>query len=588
MPRLAKSAVEMRPEYDAVVIGSGYGGGVAASRLSRMGLKVCVVERGREWLPGEFPTGPFAAGRELQLTRGKISTGSPMGLFDVRLGADVHVVSGCGLGGTSLINANVCLSPDPHVFEDRIWPDPVRLDPWLNAGFHRARATLRPQPLPETIRLAKIEALTKSAKAVERKVERVPLHIAFEEQETVARVRQPACTHCGDCMGGCNVGAKTTVHSTYLADAVNLGAELFTGLKARFVERIGDGRWRVVMHQQDGGARLAPVRTVLAPVVVLAGGTLGTADILFRSRERGLAVSDRLGKGLSTNADAIAFGYNCDVKVNAIGTGAATRKNGDRVGPGVAGLVDLRHHATPLKRLAVVEAAIQSAMAPLLPLLLGSGAALVGEDLDRGFQDRLAEAARGLESLVGGAHRGAAANTQIFLAVGHDSAAGEIVYDHDRVAVSWPDAAKAPVYAAIEETLKAMVKAVGGTYVPNPVSSRLLGGNLLTVHPLGGAGMGPDRTSGVVNHKGQVFDAGAGKGSDAVHDGLYVTDAAVMPRSLGVHPLLTITAMAERTMLLFARDRGLACDIEPRRGVTPIDFTKADPPAAPGEAKRRA
>jgi cholesterol oxidase len=88
----------------------------------------------------------------------------------------------------------------------------------------------------------------------------------------------------------------------------------------------------------------------------------------------------------------------------------------------------------------------------------------------------------------------------------------------------------------------------------NPASERILGGNLMTVHPLGGCPMGSDRTKGVVNHKGQVFDAGNVSDLKAVHAGLYVCDGAVIPCPLGIHPLLTITALAERAMILMARD----------------------------------
>ena len=76
--------------------------------------------------------------------------------------------------------------------------------------------------------------------------------------------------------------------------------------------------------------------------------------------------------------------------------------------------------------------------------------------------------------------------------------------------------------------------------------------------------MGEDRTRGVVDHLCRVFDADPGKRADAVHEGLYVCDGSVMPRSLGVHPLLTITAVAERAMMLFARERGLELDVAPK------------------------
>src|SRR5665648_737148 len=108
--RLSSSPNAIKSAYDVVVIGSGYGGGVAASRLARAGQRVCVIERGREFLTGEFPSRLPELRRELQLNGGKMRSGSRTGLFDFRLGADIHVLVGCGLGGGSLINAAVAVS----------------------------------------------------------------------------------------------------------------------------------------------------------------------------------------------------------------------------------------------------------------------------------------------------------------------------------------------------------------------------------------------------------------------------------------------------------------------------------------------
>ena len=121
--------------------------------------------------------------------------------------------------------------------------------------------------------------------------------------------------------------------------------------------------------------------------------------------------------------------------------------------------------------------------------------------------------------------------------------------------MSWPGVADLAVFERIGIQLKAATAATGGTYVRNPMSSTFLGNNLVTVHPLGGCAMGADSAKGVVNHKCQVFD---GKGG--VHDGLYVCDGAVIPRSIGVNPLLTITALTERAMIHFARDHNLGFD----------------------------
>lgn len=573
--RLARPASEARSHYDAVVIGSGYGGGVAASRLARSGLRVAVLERGREILPGEFPTSLIATQRDTQLWAAGKRIGPEDGLFDVRVGRDVHVVTGCGVGGTSLINANVCLNPDSSVLEDPAWPLPLRTDHYLNVGFHRARKMLAPVPLPEEHRPLKLQALEQAAAALGREAERVPLHIAFQPRTNDANVRQPACVQCGDCMAGCNVGAKTTVHATYLTDAVNHGAEVFSGAHVRFLERTRDGLWRIAFRTARSPAQVVPQRSVLAPIVVVAAGTLGSNEILMRSRERGLRLSDRLGKRVSTNADAIAFGYNNTIAVNAVGTGAGRKANVPPVGPGVIGLIDMRRRRQPQDRLAVVEASVQSTMARLLPLMLPAGAALAqaGGDGRQSLGEILADAAGAAGSLFGGAYTGAVHHTQVFLAVGHDASAGEIQVSGDDVAIRWPNASADPVYKAIDETLGKIASATGGIYVPNPVSSALLGGNLLTVHPLGGCGMGNTRIDGVVDHKCRVFNGDPAEADTAVHPGLFVCDASVMPRSLGIHPLLTITAVAERAMLLLARDQGWTLDVEPKPDVPVRTYT---------------
>ena len=124
--RLASPISAIKPRYDVIVIGSGYGGGVAAARLARAGKSVCVLERGREFLTGEFPGRFPDLRREMQVEAKGWNLGSPSALYDVRVGEDMHVLVGCGLGGGSLVNAGVALRPDPRVFADEVWPGPIR------------------------------------------------------------------------------------------------------------------------------------------------------------------------------------------------------------------------------------------------------------------------------------------------------------------------------------------------------------------------------------------------------------------------------------------------------------------------------
>ena len=565
MSRLALGVERLGGHYDVVVVGSGYGGGVAASRLARMGLKVAVLERGREVLPGQFPTDVLSAQRETRTVLPSHRFGAATAIFELHVGKGAHVMVGSGLGGTSLINANVCIEPDRRVLADPVWPAAIRDDGTLAEGFARARRTLAPAPLPAGDRPRKLEALAVSAKALGVAAGRCDLHIAFEAETNPFGVRQPACTRCGDCMGGCNVGAKTTVHSTWLTDAANHGAEMFTGILVRQVACLPDGRWRVVAHVEDGRERRMPVRTILAEAVVLAAGTIGTNEILMRSREQGLALPDTLGKRVSTNGDAISLGYNCAMPVGSIGIGEPPRKGVPPPGPAVAGLVDLRGTERVDDGVVLVDAGVQSAYAALMPMAMAA-AGLTGKAPERSFRDVLAAAGRVAGGALGGAYSGAVEATQVFLAIGHDGSAGEVRFADDRASIWWPHAADAASYRRLDEIVGRAVAAVGGTFVSNPLSRSWLGGNVLSVHPLGGVVTAEDRTAGVVDHKGRVFD-GAADGTDGVHQGLYVVDGSVIPRSLGCHPLLTIAAFAERAMLQLARDIGHPLDLEPRAGV---------------------
>jgi cholesterol oxidase len=550
----------MEKRYDAVVVGSGYGAGIAASRLARMGLSVAILERGREYLPGDFPKTLGQASSEFQIDSKLGHVGSHLGLFDMRVNSDLSVMVGCGLGGTSLINGNVMLKPDPRVFKDPAWPQALRDEQQttLEDGYRRAADMLQPVPYPRGApKLRKLSAFHTQAHAVGGRCTRPPINVTFDPEPdgNPAGVVQQACTLCGDCCSGCNVGAKNTVAMNYLPDAANHGAEVFTEARVTHVERDGAG-WRVLCaHQDDGLADAVDETTmsVCADIVVLGAGTLGSTEILLRSAQNGLSLSGRVGHRFSGNGDVIAFGYNNDVEINGIGVGHPPNTATEPVGPVIAGLVDLRAHRPLAGGIVIQEGAIPSVLAPLLPALMKSVSPFFGTDTDVG--DFIAETARGWRSLFKGAYVGAVHNTQTFLVMAHDSAAGHMRLDDDRLQIDWPDAGDQPIYQRISEALEHATAATGGTFVDNPMWSPVLGRNLISVHPLGGCPLGDDADGGAVDHKCRVF-----AGDGGIHDGLYVCDGSVIPRSLGVNPSLTISALAERAMIHLARDRGLAFD----------------------------
>src|SRR5581483_4650993 len=147
-PRLSSPIDRMRDHYTVVVIGSGYGGAIAASRLARAGQDVCLLERGREFLPGEFPDTQLELMHETQMRTPQGHIGSRTGLVDLRFHKDMN----------ALINANVALEPEPAVFDDPAWPQEIRddLPTAVAEGIARAREMLRPEVYPgELIKLTR-------------------------------------------------------------------------------------------------------------------------------------------------------------------------------------------------------------------------------------------------------------------------------------------------------------------------------------------------------------------------------------------------------------------------------------------------
>ena len=567
MRRLSKPIGDLRIHYDVVVVGSGYGGGVAASRMARSGFSVCLLERGKEYSIGDFPDRISEANSEFQITRGNSHFGSKLGLYDLRINDDINVFVGCGLGGTSLINANVSLPPDERVWEDQVWPEELMdEDTDRDEGFARAERMLNPVPYPNKTNLDKLRALRISGAALNKECVTPPINVTFEKQVNRAGVMQPACTLCGDCCSGCNVGSKNTTQMNYLPDAVNHGAEIFTECSVNSIRK-ERGKWRV-FFELVGREREkfgAPEQSISADIVILSAGTLGSTEILLRSQEQnGLKLSEQLGNRFTGNGDVLAFAYNNDVPINGIGFGHPPRVDIPPVGPCISGLIDLRGTDRLEDGMVIEEGSIPSSLAPLLPPLFSTGNIVFGEDTDFSISDEASEAKRALQSWFLGAYKGAVNHTQTFLVMSHDDGNGQMRLDGGTLKVNWPGVTNQEVFTRVEQNLRIAAEANGGTYIENPISKTAFGENMITVHPLGGCAIGRNRDTGVVNHKCQVFDGEQIEAADAVHEGLYVCDGSIIPRPLGVNPLLTITALSERAMIHLARDYSLDFDDKPK------------------------
>jgi cholesterol oxidase len=544
--RGASGARPGRPDFDVLIIGSGYGGAVCAARLAaqrRPGVRIALLERGREWVPGTFPQHLLAFNPLLPFVRRATSWMSeqhpynPLGLFGFYEG-DVQVVIGSGLGGASLTNCAVVLEAEAQVFRQAAWPQALRSKEVLTPYYDRARRMLSAQTTPEARLTPKLAThLTtaerlRAARVWDAEAYRAPLAITFASRSNAQGMRQQGCVQCGDCATGCNVGAKNSLDMNYLPLAWTAGVLMFTQVDVSAIRKDGD-RYQVdyVLRPDAGRPGREEQGSVTAGVVIVAGGTMGSSAILLRSREAGgLAVSSWVGKGFSGNGNFLGlvdYQYtDPPVETNSAGAGVAGGVPASPVGAYIEGVIDFRRASRPLDRQVILEDMAQAST------LAGGVALLTLADLRRALT---------------------------LLGMGHDRADGEIRLEGGVPTVRWPDYDRQPSHAEVVRVMEQYAKALGGRYAQfSPARN-------YTAHPLGGCRMGDSAATGVVNHRGQVFDASAGAQGQAVHAGLYVADASIIPTALGNNPLLTITALAERIADLIVTDPGHEALFQPPR-----------------------
>lgn len=590
------------PTFDVVVIGSGYGGAVAAARLSalaeaagRPAMRVAVLERGAEYTPGSFPDRFSDLVGHLRMPGANPlgAPANPEGLFDWHLDGDVGALVANGLGGGSLINAGVCEPAQPAVLARLDWPEPwLGNQPLWDALYSRARGALGARPWPE-LRVPKQSAMLDLAERLRAHAQPVWLSIAPPEdadpggQGCQGEVPLKPCVECGDCFTGCNVGAKRTLGHNYLARAHAQGAKLFTGATVHSVQRLpcepgDDGpsvpRWRVRWRPTDplrlpAGQQLFEVR---ARHVVIAAGTYGSTEILMRSRDAGLAVSGRLGDGFSANGDVLSATYDTGYPVG-ISPDENTPLAERRAGPTIttqlhwpAARADA--HLAPLHTLQ--DLSVPGALGWVFAEVLTS--MMVPQRWTRwnfaterpGDSDRYAVDPDAIgRSLLTVAYVDDGAAGRLEPAAGWAAASRD-----GALRVRWKGVGDQAPFLAMDHRLRAATPH-GADHLRNPLwqfmpEREYLGlgqtdRRLFTVHPLGGCRMAVNARDGVVDPWGRVFDCGglpadladprteadrtarSGQHDRSVHPGLAVLDGSIVPTALGINPLLTITALAE-------------------------------------------
>ncbi|MGA2549694.1 MAG: GMC family oxidoreductase [Burkholderiaceae bacterium] len=514
-------------EFDVIVVGSGFGGGIAAWRLAKQGRRVLVLERGRRYTPGEFPRDPRDTRRIFWDAEHPERSA---GLYDVRFFSGIATAVASGVGGGSLIYANNLVRPNESAFEG--WPDPFsrsHLDPL----YERIEAVLTPSPVPNQYHLPKRTAFRDAARALAKPV--------FDTHQAVSWMvptnpGQGHCILCAECEFGCNHAAKNTVDLTFLREALAAGAKLWVGCEVSHIEpskghAYGRPNAYDVRYRDHNSLREA---CVTGRRVVLAGGTLGTTEILLRSRDLFGTLpnlSARLGDGFSGNGDFFATLQNSSAPMDPW------------YGPDVTSVMEF---ADPQGIFTVAAPAFSHAAMAYLASL-GQGGPHHANWFSNRLWPHLGGALRlAFESgLVGKAlaiklpGAGPADRMTCLMAQGRDNAHGRVYLKEGRLDIEWDFANEnRSLVEAMCKGMEQIAAVYGATFAP--LSTWSFFEKTLTVHPLGGCRMGADASEGVVDVCGQVFG----------YPGLHVADGSVLPSPLGYHPALTIAAVA----LKFADD----------------------------------
>lgn len=521
-------------DHDVIVIGSGFGGAVAACRLAEAGQRVLVLERGRRWTPETYPRD--LARPEDWIWRQELPQRFN-GWADLRTFSDMWVAAGAGVGGGSLIYANISVEAPQTAF-DRGWPPGIGRE-MLQPYYDRVGQMLAVQPLPDN----QLSARTRLMKeAAERcgwgdRFRKLPLAVSFDPgfdpQRPPARDdshsrrfvnahgrSQGTCVHCGNCDIGCQVSAKNTLDLNYLAVAEDRGAEIRPLHLVVAIEPLGHG-WRVHFDRLDQGQRERGSTT--GERVILAAGSLGSTEILLRCRDehRTLpALSPRLGKGWAFNGDFVTPTFYRDRLVSP------------SHGPTISAAIDLLDGSFRGQQLFIEDGGVPNLAEEFIRQRLKR---LPWGRLRKFWRD-LRQHAEVQDPLPG---------MMPWFGQGVDAGDGELRLGRPWYA-PWNRVLKLRWdYRRSEACVDAMVDAhrklsaeTGGTPFVPPTWT--LARNLVTPHPLGGCNMGLTAADGVVDEQGRVFG----------YPHLYVMDGAAIPRAIGLNPSRTIAALAERNVAL--------------------------------------
>ncbi|MGA9856397.1 MAG: GMC family oxidoreductase, partial [Solirubrobacteraceae bacterium] len=549
----AGSAGPGTPEhFDAVVVGSGFGGSVTAARLAEAGWRVCLLERGRAYPPGSFPRSPLGVKHNFWDPDNRL-----YGMFDLWSFSGLDALCASGLGGGSLIYANVFLRKDERWFvqEDRTgggyehWPV-TRAD--LDPHYDRvaARIGLQEFPLadPPYSTTPKVLAYRDAARRAGQDWSLVPLAVTFANQgrppipgEPIAepapnihRRTRETCRLCGECDIGCNYGAKNTLDYTYVTAAWHAGADVRTCCEVTGFEPRDGGGYAVhhIVHDPESATDPRPV-TLTCEHLVLSAGTLGTTWLMLRNRSALPGLSDALGRGFSGNGDLLTFALRCR-------DGDAARVIDPGNGPVITSAIRIPDALDGGEgRGFYLEDAGYPQFASWMLEAMQEPEALAHE-APEALRDAWSRLRGRPHTEIGGLASGLLGDCDLssgvlpLLGMGRDIPDGTMSLRDDLLAVDWSKrGASADYYDRVRQVSRQMAESLGGAFLDNPIWHA---NRVITVHALGGCRMGSTDHEGVVDDHGRVFN----------WPGLHIADGSVMPGPVGANPSFTIAALADR------------------------------------------
>jgi cholesterol oxidase len=544
--------------YDAVIVGSGFGGSVTAYRLAEAGKRVRVLERGRPYPPGSFTRSPYRARESFwDPPRGLV------GMYHYWSFRGIDALVSAGLGGGSLIYANVFIRKDEHWFvkEDlndggyEYWPV-TRED--LDPHYDRVEAMLGLQrypfdhePYSNTPKTIAFKAAAE-ANGMEWYLPKLAVTFANEGQpprpgqkieEKLRNLHdrdRTTCQLCGECDVGCNYGAKNTLDYNYLTHAAHHGAEISTLCDVRSFEPREGGGYIVRYAQLTEGTPAdddqVALKTVTCDHLVLSAGTLGTTNLLLRNRSAFPRLSRRLGTRFCGNGDLLTLAINCREMIDGRPTPrivdpgygpviTSTARMPDEADGGEGRGFYLQDAGYP-QQLAWILHVISAPKS--LWAWRAAGWFLVKNWL-RGTPDTdvtgyIADLMQSAELSAGGLP---------LLGMGRDIPDGRMFLRNGHLDIDWNRKRSNDYFARLRTTSRGFAHALGARYADNPLWFLR---RVITVHPLGGAPMGRNASEGVVDPYGNVYG----------YPGLHIADGSIMPGPTGPNPSFTIAALADR------------------------------------------